>query len=59
MQRFIADLFRQTEQKHMQIIFRNPVEPSPNPPPIKEPDDPPENPDVPIREPDPDEPNQI
>ncbi len=28
-------------------------------PPVREPEDPPENPDVPIREPDPEEPNQM
>jgi hypothetical protein len=37
--------------------FRNPAEPSP--PPVKEPIDPPENPDMPIREPDPEDPNEI
>jgi len=31
----------------------------PSPPPIQDPIDPPENPDIPIREPEPDEPNQI
>ena len=31
----------------------------PSPPPIQDPIDPPENPDVPVREPDPDLPNQI
>jgi hypothetical protein len=36
--------------------FRIPSEPAP--PPIKEPN-PPENPDVPIREPDPEDPGQI
>jgi hypothetical protein len=36
---------------------RIPSEPAP--PPIREPIDPPENPDVPIREPDPEEPNEI
>jgi hypothetical protein len=33
--------------------------PEPSPPPIKEPPDGPENPDVPMREPDPDEPFQM
>jgi len=33
--------------------------PNPSPTPIQEPPDPPENPDVPVREPDPDEPNAI
>jgi len=33
--------------------------PEPYPPPVKEPPDSPENPDVPVREPDPDEPSQI
>jgi hypothetical protein len=37
--------------------FRIPSEPTP--PPIKEPIDPLENPDVPIREPDPQEPGEI
>ena len=33
--------------------------PEPSPPPIKEPPEGPENPDVPVREPDPDEPFQM
>jgi hypothetical protein len=33
--------------------------PEPSPPPIKEPPQGPENPDVPVREPDPDEPFQM
>ena len=33
--------------------------PDPSPPPIKEPPDGPENPDVPVREPDPEEPFNI
>jgi hypothetical protein len=37
--------------------LRMPSEPSPAP--IKEPPNPPENPDVPVREPDPDDPAQI
>jgi hypothetical protein len=37
--------------------LRIPSEPAP--PPIQEPLDPPENPDVPVREPDPDDPGQI
>lgn len=37
--------------------FRFPSEPAP--PPIQEPLDPPENPDVPVREPDPEDPGQI
>jgi hypothetical protein len=40
-----------------QYLFRTPAEPSP--PPIQDPTDPPENPDVPVREPEPDDPNQI
>ena len=40
-----------------EYFLRTPAEPAP--PPIQEPTDPPENPDVPVREPDPDEPNQI
>jgi hypothetical protein len=39
------------------IDLRSPAEPSP--PPIQEPPNPSENPDVPVREPDPAEPNQI
>jgi len=39
------------------IDLRAPSEPSPTP--IKEPPDAPENPDVPVREPDPAEPDQI
>jgi len=38
-------------------VLRSPAEPSPLP--IKEPPDPPENPDAPVREPDPTEPAQI
>jgi len=37
--------------------FRIPSEPAP--PTIQEPIDPPENPDVPVREPDPEDPGQI
>jgi hypothetical protein len=37
--------------------LRAPVEPSPTP--VHNPIDPPENPDVPVREPEPDDPNQI
>jgi len=37
--------------------FRTPAEPAP--PPIKEPAEPPENPDAPVREPDPEEPAEI
>ena len=40
-----------------ELKLRNPAEPSP--PPVKEPVDPPENPDMPIREPDPEDPNSI
>jgi hypothetical protein len=40
-----------------QIELRKPSDPSP--PPIREPIEPQENPDVPIREPDPEEPNEI
>lgn len=39
------------------IFLRSPSEPAP--PPIKEPTEPPENPDVPIREPEPNEPAEI
>lgn len=38
-------------------LLRAPAEPVP--PPIQEPPDTPENPDVPVREPDPEEPGQI
>jgi len=31
----------------------------PSPPPIREPKDPPENPDMPVREPDPDDPHDV
>lgn len=37
--------------------LRTPAEPMP--PPIKEPTEPPENPDAPVREPDPEEPEHI
>jgi hypothetical protein len=43
--------------RSMQVDLRRIPEPSP--PPIKEPPDGPENPDVPVREPDPDEPFQM
>jgi hypothetical protein len=39
--------------------FRVRVPPEPSPAPIKEPPDAPENPDAPVREPDPDEPAQM
>jgi hypothetical protein len=41
----------------LQFELRSPAEPMP--PPIKEPTEPPENPDAPVREPDPEEPAQI
>jgi len=41
----------------VQPELRTPPEPSP--PPIKEPPNPPESPDAPVREPDPDDPEQI
>jgi hypothetical protein len=41
----------------MPQLFRMPAEPMP--PPIKEPPNPEENPDAPVREPDPDEPEAI
>jgi hypothetical protein len=41
----------------MRREFRNPAEPAP--PPVKEPVEPPENPHVPVREPDPEDPNEI
>ncbi len=37
--------------------LRTPAEPAP--PPVKEPTEPPENPDAPVREPDPDQPPEI
>ena len=43
--------------KFMQFDLRQIPEPSP--PPVKEPPEGPENPDVPVREPDPDEPFQM
>ncbi len=39
------------------LILRSPADPSP--PPIKEPPDSPENPNAPVREPDPTEPAEI
>jgi hypothetical protein len=41
----------------LQMELRIPGEPSP--PPIQEPTEPPEHPDIPVREPEPDEPNDI
>lgn len=41
----------------VEYFLRIPSEPSP--PPIQDPIDPPENPDVPVREPDPEDPGQI
>jgi hypothetical protein len=41
----------------LEYALRIPAEPSP--PPIQDPIDPPENPDVPVREPEPDDPGQI
>lgn len=45
------------EMPMCEYVFRSPAEPSP--PPIQDPIDPPENPDAPVREPDPEEPGQI
>jgi hypothetical protein len=45
------------DQHHSEYQLRIPSEPEPFP--IKEPPDPPENPDMPVREPDPEEPGQI
>lgn len=39
------------------FALRTPTEPAP--PPVREPIDPPEKPDVPVREPDPEDPRQI
>jgi hypothetical protein len=44
-------------QRSLKYKFRIPSEPEPFP--IKEPPDPPENPDMPGREPDPEDPGQI
>jgi hypothetical protein len=44
-------------QQPLQYQLRIPAEPEPFP--IKEPPDPPENPDMPVREPDPEDPGQI
>jgi hypothetical protein len=53
--------------KHQNVMRANPhssefqlrIPSEPEPFPIHEPPDPPENPDVPVREPDPDDPGQI
>jgi hypothetical protein len=45
------------DHPHSEYQLRIPSEPEPFP--IKEPPDPPENPDMPVREPDPEEPGQI
>jgi hypothetical protein len=39
--------------------FSRRIPSEPSPPPIQDPIDPPENPDVPVREPDPEDPGQI
>jgi len=39
--------------------YRLRIPPGPEPFPVQEPPDPPENPDIPVREPDPEEPGQI
>jgi hypothetical protein len=41
------------------ILLRVRKPPEPSPAPIKEPPDPPENPDAPLRKPDPEEPAQM
>jgi len=46
-----------SDHSSSQRQLRIPSEPEPFP--IKEPPDPPENPDMPVREPDPDQPSQI
>jgi len=52
-----TNVYLETRQTMIDIFaFRAP---EPYPPPVKEPPDSPENPDVPVREPDPDEPSQI
>lgn len=45
------------DQQFLEYHFRIPSEPEPFP--IKEPPDAPENPDMPVREPDPEDPGQI
>jgi hypothetical protein len=45
------------DQHPLEYCLRMPSEPEPFP--IHEPPDPPENPDVPVREPDPEDPGQI
>lgn len=51
------NVLMQNDSASTSYAFRIPSEPAP--PPIQEPHDPPENPDVPVREPDPDDPGQI
>lgn len=46
-----------TDSRTLGFRLRTPAEPSL--PPVQEPIDPPENPDVPVREPDPEDPGQI
>ncbi|HEY3617232.1 MAG TPA: hypothetical protein VGK96_10495 [Candidatus Sulfotelmatobacter sp.] len=46
-----------TDEDPLQYHLRIPSEPEPFP--IHEPPDPPENPDMPVREPDPEDPGQI
>ncbi len=41
------------------IEYRLRIPPGPEPFPVQEPPDPPENPDLPVREPDPEDPGQI
>jgi len=44
---------------HYPIEYRLRIPPGPEPFPVQEPPDPPENPDLPVREPDPEDPGQI
>jgi hypothetical protein len=48
------------ERREMNMRTRNPNNPAePSAPPIREPIEVPENPDMPVREPDPEDPNEI
>jgi hypothetical protein len=46
-------------QPEINVLYRLRIPPGPEPFPVQEPPDPPENPDVPVREPDPEDPGQI
>ena len=47
------------QDKHVPIEYRLRIPPGPEPFPVQEPPDPPETPDLPVREPDPEDPGQI